>query len=81
MGHVAFLLAFVGLPVLSFYFVRSLTWVAVYVAGAVSLAGLGVGKLIELGWEWNFLTLQVVLQAAHRERAGEIGRASCRERV
>lgn len=64
MGHVAFLLAFVGLPVLSFYFVRSLTWVAVYVAGAVSLAGLAVGKLIELGWEWNFLTLQVVLLVA-----------------
>ena len=60
MGNLLFLIAFLGLPIASFFIVRSLTWVVAAVGAALALGGSVVAFGLDRGQLWNFASLQVV---------------------
>ena len=64
MGNVAFLIAFMVLPVASFLLVRSLTWITIALGAAIALAGAFIDFTINRGVQWNLMSLQVALLAA-----------------
>ena len=61
MANVAFLIAFIALPVASFALVRSLTWIAVWMGGSIAVVGAFVNFTIDRGAHWDFLSLQAAL--------------------
>jgi hypothetical protein len=64
MGNVAFLIAYVALPVASFLLVRSLTWITVALGAAIAFVGAFVDFMINRGIHWDLLSLQVALLVA-----------------
>ena len=64
MGNLLFLIAFLGLPIASFFIVRSLTWVVAAVGAALALGGSAVAFGLDRGHLWNFASLQVVTLVA-----------------
>ena len=60
MGNLLFLIAFLGLPIATFFIVRSLTWVVAAVGAALALGGSVVAFGLDRGQLWNFASLQVV---------------------
>jgi hypothetical protein len=64
MGNVLFLIAFLALPIAAFFVHRSLTWVVGAVGAAIALAGALVAFSLELGYRWNFTSLQLLTTAA-----------------
>ena len=61
MGNVLFLIAFTALPVVAYLRVRSVSWLAIYVTGAIAAAGMAVNFSIDRGHYWTYLELQGVL--------------------
>lgn len=59
-----FLVAYLVLPVVAFVRVRNLTWLAIHLAVAVSLAGVVIGFVRDRGHLWTMVELQWVLLAA-----------------
>lgn len=64
MGNVAFLIAYIALPVVSFLLVRSLTWIAVAVTGSFAIVGAGINFTIDRGTRWDLFSLQLALLVA-----------------
>ena len=61
---IAFLLAYLALPILALWLCRNLAWLAVYTAASVSIIGLLVGVVIDTGRTWNWVSLQWTLLLA-----------------
>ncbi len=61
---IAFLLAYLALPILAIWLCRNLAWLAVYTAASVSIIGLLVGVIIDTGRSWNWVSLQWALLLA-----------------
>lgn len=64
MGNLAFLAAFLALPVVSFLLVRSLTWTVAAVTGSLALAGAVVAFALDHGNRWTMASLQWVTLGA-----------------
>ena len=64
MGNVAFLIAYMALPVVSFLLVRSLTWITIALSASTALTGAFIEFTINRGFQWNLLSLQVALLVA-----------------
>ena len=64
MGNVAFLIAFLALPIAAFVLVRSLTFVVVGLTAAVAFVGAFINFTHDRGQRWDFLSLQVAVLIA-----------------
>jgi len=62
--EIFFLILFVILPALAYWRSRSIAWTVLALATSVSLVGIGVNLLIEWGYSWSRLTLQIALLVA-----------------
>ena len=52
MGNILFLLAFIGLPVLAYVWVRSLTWLAIWILASAAIVGAFIDFTIDAGRLW-----------------------------
>ena len=85
MSNLAFLAAFITLPIIAFLLIRNLTWLAIYLAGATMIMGIIVSSGAIPPHDWDFHQLQVALLLAllavvvaallHRRRASPHRRA------
>lgn len=63
MGDILYLIAFLALPVLAYVWVRSLTWLAIWIVAASAVVGSFIDFTIDLGYRWNLSSLQVAVLA------------------
>ncbi len=61
MGNILFLLAFIGLPVLAYIWVRSLTWLAIWILASAAVVGSFIDFTIDAGRLWDLPSLQFAL--------------------
>lgn len=61
MADILFLIAFLVLPVVSYLWVRSLTWLAIWIFAASAVVGAFIDFTIDLGYRWDFPSLQVAV--------------------
>jgi len=61
MGNIAFLVAFLALPVLSYLWVRSITWLVVWIFASAAVVGSLVDFTIRNGQLWDLPSLQFAL--------------------
>jgi len=61
MGNIAFLIAFLALPVLSYMWVRSITWLAIWIFASAAVVGSLIDFTIRNGQLWDLPSLQFAL--------------------
>jgi hypothetical protein len=61
MGNIAFLIAFLALPVLSYIWVRSITWLAIWIFASAAVVGSLIDFTIRNGQLWDLPSLQFAL--------------------
>jgi hypothetical protein len=61
MGNIAFLVAFLALPVLSYLWVRSITWLVIWIFASAAVVGSFVDFTIRNGQHWDLPSLQFAL--------------------
>ena len=61
MGNILFLIAFIGLPVLTYIWVRSLTWLAIWILASAAIVGSFIDFSIDQGTIWDLTGLQIAL--------------------
>ncbi len=61
MGNIAFLIAFLTLPVLSYIWVRSITWLVIWIFASAAIVGSLIDVTIRQGQRWDLLSLQFAL--------------------
>ena len=61
MGDILYLIAFVTLPVISYFWVRSLTWLAIWIFAASAVVGSFIDLTIDSGRRWDLPSLQLAL--------------------
>ncbi len=61
MGNIAFLIAFLALPVLSYIWVRSITWLVIWIFASAAIVGSFIDVTIRQGQRWDLLSLQFAL--------------------
>ena len=64
MGNIAFLIAFLALPVLSYLWVRSITWLAIWIFASAAVVGSLIDFTIRNGQLWDLPSLQFALLAS-----------------
>ena len=64
MGNLAFLIAYIALPIAAFVMVRSLTWVAVGLTASFAFVGAFINFTIDRGTRWDATSLQLALLIA-----------------
>jgi hypothetical protein len=77
MGDILYLIAFLALPVISYLWVRSLTWLAIWIFAASALVGSFIDFTIDMGRLWDLpslknavlVTLVIVAVAAFLSRS------------
>ena len=61
MGDILYLIAFLALPVISYLWVRSLTWVAIWIFASAAIVGSFIDLMIDSGRLWDLPSLQLAL--------------------
>ncbi len=61
MGNIAFLIAFLALPVLCYIWVRSITWLVIWIFASAAIVGSLIDVTIRQGQRWDLLSLQFAL--------------------
>ena len=61
MSNLFYLVAFLGLPVLSYFLTRNLTWTVAVTGAAYAVGGILISFSINLGVRWNLTALQLAL--------------------
>jgi hypothetical protein len=61
MGNILFLLAFIGLPVIAYIWVRSFTWLAIWILASAAIVGAFIDFTIDAGRLWDLPSLQFAL--------------------
>jgi hypothetical protein len=64
MGNIAFLIAFLALPVLSYIWVRSITWLAIWIFASAAVVGSLIDVSVRRGNLWDLPSLQFALLAS-----------------
>lgn len=63
MADILYLIAFLALPVMSYFWVRSLTWLAIWIFAAAAIVGSFIDFTIDLGHLWDLPSLQLAVLA------------------
>lgn len=61
MSNLLFTVAFIGLPVISYFLTRNLTWTVGIIAGTFAVGGAFISFWVDLGNLWNLASLQWTL--------------------
>ena len=61
MSDLLFVVAFIGLPVISYVLTRNLTWTVAITAASYAVGGAALTFTLSLGYLWNFRELQFLL--------------------
>ena len=61
MSNLFYLVAFLGLPVLSYFLTRNLTWTVAVTGAAYAVGGILISFSIDSGVGWNLASLQLAL--------------------
>ena len=64
MGNIAFLIAFLALPVLSYIWVRSITWLVIWIFASAAVVGSLIDVSVRRGNLWDLPSLQFALLAS-----------------
>lgn len=64
MENILFLIAFLGLPVLAYIWVRSLTWLVIWIIASAAIVGSFIDFTIDQGTRWDLPSLQFALLAS-----------------
>jgi hypothetical protein len=61
MGDILYLIAFLALPVISYLWVRSLTWLAIWIFASSAVVGSFIDFTIDMGRLWDFPSLKIAV--------------------